>query len=274
MTLRAGGADAQRPISSLVPDRSSEPVILWRLPPAQPLLQLQPDQVHLWRVGLGTEEGILPRLGKVLNEEERARAERFRFPRDRRRYIVSHAALRFVLSRYCRCQPHEIRFQYSPYGKPTLAPPFQSSEATLQFNLSHSDDLALIGLALGRQIGVDIERIRPELAEDRIAERFFSPGEVRSLRSLLATEQPQAFFRCWTCKEAFVKARGQGLSLPLDRFDVSFVQGQPPALLSVADIPGEAQRWSLFTLTPAPGYTAAIAVEGHGWHLETWDWMP
>lgn len=213
-------------------------------------------------------------LEALLEEDERARAERFRFPRDRRRYIVAHGALRLILSRYCGRPPQAIRFQHNPYGKPLLAPDLQNDSGLLHFNLSHSDELALIGLTLGGQIGVDIERVRPELADGRLAERFFSPREVATLRSLPAGEQPQAFFRCWTCKEAFVKARGLGLSLPLDRFDVSVVPDAPAALLSVAGAPAEATRWSLRTLTPAPGYIAAIAVEGHGWHLATWDWTP
>ncbi len=253
-------------------NRSSRPEVSW-LPPLLPL-RLQPGEVHLWRVKLEVEENILSSLFAALGKDERARGDRFRFPHDRRRYIVAHGALRSILGHYCGCQPEQIRFQHNSHGKPALAPEMQSSRAPLQFNLSHSHELALIGLTLNRQIGVDIERIRPELAEDRIAERFFSPREVAALRSLPATEQTHAFFRCWTCKEAFVKARGQGLSLPLDHFDVSFTPGQPAALLSVADIPGEASRWSLYTLTPAPGYTAAIAVEGCDWQLKTWEWMP
>ncbi len=251
--------------------QSLETMLSWRPPPAR--LSPDPDEVHLWRVRLTTEEGFLSSLIEILGEDERARSERFRFPRDRRRHIVSHAALRLILSRYCGCLPQEIRFRHNPFGKPMLAPELQTAPPFLQFNLSHSDDLALIGVTFDKQIGVDIERIRPELAEDRIAERFFSPREVMALRSLPPTDQPRAFFRCWTCKEAFVKARGLGLSLPLDRFDVSLLPEQPPALLSVADLPDEAQRWSLSTLTPAPGYMAAIAVEGRGWRLATWDWI-
>ncbi len=252
--------------------RSSQHETAWLPPPAR--LSLQPGEVHLWRVKLKAGEDTLLRLLAMLAEDERARGERFRFPHDRRRYIVAHGALRLILSRYLGCPPQAIRFQHNPYGKPALAPDGQARAAPLHFNLSHSDELALIGLALHSQIGVDVEHIRPELGDEHIAERFFSPREVATLRSLPASEQLQAFFRCWTCKEAFVKARGQGLSLPLDRFDVSVAPWQPAALLSVADIPAEALRWSLHTLIPAPGYTAAIAIEGHDWRLETWEWTP
>ncbi|MGQ9490513.1 MAG: 4'-phosphopantetheinyl transferase family protein [Anaerolineae bacterium] len=263
-----------RPSAEIAPNglRNPEARIYWQPPPLQ--LLIQPGRVHLWRVMLNTGEDVLLSLQALLGEDERVRAERFRFPCDRRRYIVAHSALRLILSRYCGRPPQAIRFQYNPHGKPLLAPDLQNDGGPLHFNLSHSDELALIGLALGGQIGVDIERVRPELADERLAERFFSPREVAKLRSLPAGEQPEAFFRYWTCKEALVKACGSGLSLPLDRFDISVAPDTPAAPLSVAGAPVEAKHWSLRTLTPAPGYIAAIAVEGHSWHLTTWDWTP
>jgi 4'-phosphopantetheinyl transferase len=121
-------------------------------------------------------------------------------------------------------------------------------------------------------VGIDLERIRFDLAVAEIAERFFSRREVAMLRTLPTELQRQAFFRCWTRKEAYIKARGEGLSLLLDQFDVSLAPGEPAAILGTQRDPSEASRWSLQKLTPAPGYVAALAVEGHGWRLTCWQW--
>jgi 4'-phosphopantetheinyl transferase len=146
---------------------------------------------------------------------------------------------------------------------------------TLRFNLAHCQGLALYAIAWGREVGVDLEYIRENLADQRIAERFFSPAEVETLRSLPEGVQREAFFHCWTRKEAFVKARGEGLSFPLDQFDVSLAPGEPAALLRTLGDPEEAARWSLRELFPGPGFVAAVAAAGHSWRLSAWQWpMP
>jgi 4'-phosphopantetheinyl transferase len=121
-------------------------------------------------------------------------------------------------------------------------------------------------------VGIDLEYIRSDLQVEQLAERFFSRREIATLRTLPPEVQRQAFFLCWTRKEAYLKARGEGLSLPLDQFDVSLIPGEPAALLSTQRDPYEVSRWSLQELTPAPGYAAALAVEGHGWGLACWQW--
>jgi len=163
-----------------------------------------------------------------------------------------------------------LRFSYSPYGKPSLAEEF--NVGALCFNLSHADGLALYAVTCGRQLGVDIERVRADLVDAQVAEQFFSPQEVAALRALSGNIQPQAFFNCWTRKEAYIKARGEGLSLPLDQFDVSLAPGEPAALLRTGGEPREVTRWSLKELSPGGDYVAALAVEGHGWRLRCWQW--
>jgi 4'-phosphopantetheinyl transferase len=139
----------------------------------------------------------------------------------------------------------------------------------LRFNASNSHGLALFAVSCGRELGTDVERIRADVASDQVAERFFSPGEVAVLRSLPNHLQTTAFFHCWM-KEAYIKAHGEGLSIPLDQFDVSLAPGEPPALLSTQQDPVEASRWRLEELNPGPGYMAARAVEGHNWKLKCW----
>ena len=162
-----------------------------------------------------------------------------------------------------------MRFVYGPHGKPELAS--DGGETGLRFNVSHSHGLALYAITRHREIGVDVERIRPEVASETIAEHFFSPREVAVLRALPATLQATAFFACWTRKEAYIKARGDGLSLPLDQFAVSLAPGEPAALLYTAWDAQEAARWALHDLASGPGYRAAVAVTGHDWQLTCWE---
>jgi 4'-phosphopantetheinyl transferase len=139
--------------------------------------------------------------------------------------------------------------------------------------LSHSDGLVLYAITRGREVGVDVERLRPDFAVLEVAKKFFSRREVTALVALPENQWPKAFFNCWTRKEAYIKARGEGLTLPLDRFDVSLVPGEPAALLYTNDDPQEASRWSLQELVPESGYVAALAVEGHDWRLKCWQWQ-
>jgi 4'-phosphopantetheinyl transferase len=242
----------------------------WDWPPRE--LALGDDEVHVWRAWLDQPASRLPTLLDTLTLDERARAARFHFQRDRARFIVARGVLRVVLGRYLEIAPNRLRFCYSPYGKPALAEEFGGDE--LRFNLSHSDGLALYALTRGRELGIDLERIRSDLADEQIAERFFSPREVATLRTLPPDLRVEAFFNCWTRKEAYIKAIGEGLSHPLDQFDVSLIPGGPALLLCTRPDPQEASRWSLQELPLGAGYVAALAVEGHGWRSKCWDWSP
>lgn len=184
--------------------------MMWRLPPKS--LALGIDEVHVWRAALDGAASHLQSLWQTLSLDERGRAERFHFRRDHDSFVVARGMLRIILGRYLNAEPDRLRFRYSHYGKPTLAGEFD--EEALCFNLSHSDRLALYAITRGRKIGVDLERIRPDFADEQIAEQFFASGEVAALRALPLHAQQEAFFNCWTRKEAFIKARGEGLSLP------------------------------------------------------------
>lgn len=240
----------------------------WRLPPES--VPLEADEVHVWRAALDVEALRRQSLWQTLSPDERTRAERFHFRKDHDSFVVARGLLRLILGRYLNAEPDRLRFRYTQYGKPALAGEF--AKEGFCFNLSHSDGLALYAVTRNRKIGVDLERVRPDFADEKIAEQFFAGGEVAALRALPVHAQQEAFFNCWTRKEAFIKARGEGLSLPLDDFEVSLVPGEPAALLSTKGDAREASRWSLRELTPEPGYVAALAVEGHNWRTECWQW--
>ncbi len=240
----------------------------WASPPND--LVLTSADVHVWRASLYLPLERVFALEQILAQDERQRADRFVRPEDRTRFIVGRGLLRSILGCYLSTDPGKLKFYDSPFGKPALA--HESKPPVIRFNLSHAGGLALYAVAAGREVGVDIECIRPDFGTEEIAERFFSRREVAMLRALPASSRLKAFFDCWTRKEAYLKARGEGLSLPLDRFDVSFSPGQPAALLSVHDNPTEVGRWSLRELFPGPGHVAAVAVEGHAWHLRCWQW--
>jgi 4'-phosphopantetheinyl transferase len=221
---------------------------------------LRDGEIDVWCVELNRPAEQARSLLQILAPDERNRAERFHFPSDRRHFINARGMLRVLLGRYLGMPPAGLQFCYGPFGKPSLAPQFGGD--TLRFNVSHSHELALYALTRGREIGIDIEYIRAGFAGDEMAEGFFSPREVETLRALPEDLKTQAFFNCWTRKEAYVKARGEGLSLPLKQFDVAFTPGERASLLYVQDAPSEPLRWSLRELTPAADYAAALVVEG------------
>lgn len=239
----------------------------WHHPPDR--ISIGADEVHCWRVSLAQPEPAIRKLAQLLNHEESARAARFHFSRDHNRFVVARAGLKLILSRYLKTNPGKIQFSYSAYGKPSLAGDHSASE--LQFNLGHSHEIAIYAFSLRRQLGIDIEHIRPEVSGDEIAERFFATEEVAALREVPPNGRIEAFFNCWTRKEAYIKARGEGLTFPLGDFVVTMIPGEPARLLTVRDAPQEAARWFLRELDPGPGYVAAVAVETSGWNLKLWE---
>jgi 4'-phosphopantetheinyl transferase len=216
---------------------------------------LHGNEVHVWRTRLMTEASTLSRLGRYLSADERQRADRFHFERDRRRFIVARGSLRAILAWYLDLQPEDITFCYGAQSKPALAHPADGKR--LAFNLSHSDDLAICAVGWDRNIGIDLEKIRGDLATREIAQRYFSPREVQSLMELPADLRSEGFFTCWTRKEAYIKARGEGLSIPLDSFDVTldprdsarFVRGTDPS-------------WQVTAFTAEAGFPAALVYDG------------
>lgn len=222
--------------------------------------------VHVWRVSLDQAPPIVARLTQLLSSDEHTRADRFHFETHRQRFIVARGCLRLLLSRYLEISPAEIHFSYSANGKPLLATSTPTIEP-LSFNLAHSDSLALYAFTRVAEIGIDLERIRPEFTGDDIAKRFFSAVEVASLNELPKELRNEAFFNCWTRKEAFIKAIGIGLSLPLDQFDVTLSPAEPAELIRTRWDDSEAARWSLKAIDVGPDYAAAVAVAGHDWEL-------
>jgi 4'-phosphopantetheinyl transferase len=244
--------------------------------PQQPWLDapkyphLAEGEVHVWRACLHRDEATLLELRESLSADEQERAGRFHFRRDREDFVAARGALRNILGRYAGVAPRQLRFSYDRYGKPTLSG--ETRCGLLRFNASHSNGLALYAVTRGREIGIDLEFVREDFASFEIAARFFSPLEVTTLRTLPPGQRATSFFDCWTRKEAYVKARGEGLSYPLRIFAVSLVPGEPAALLWTEDDPQEAARWSIVELFPGEDYRAALAVKGEAPSLRCWRW--
>jgi 4'-phosphopantetheinyl transferase len=239
----------------------------WSYPLAIP--ELARGEIHIWRASLATDEPTLRSLEATLADQERERARRFIFEQDRNRYVVARGILRDLLGKYLRCAPASIEFVYGPYGKPSIAN--ARSRPAICFNLSHSHGLAVVAIAQEREVGIDVELIRAEFASEVIAKRYFSTKEVDELGKLPAELRSEGFFLCWTRKEAYIKAKGDGLQIPLDSFDVSLSPGQP-ATLSSADEP----RWGVESFVPSlikeRRFVAAVVADGKDWIARYWDW--
>ncbi len=230
-------------------------------------MTLGPDEVHVWAASRDADAAEVASLRTLLTVEERRRADRFVSPLDQRRFAVGRGLLRRILGRYLDQSPASIRFQSNPHGKPSL------DGTPLRFNLSHSGSLMLLAVTSGRELGVDIEQIRPDFGGEAIARRFFAPIEVDSLLSLPLGDRTLAFFQGWTRKEAYIKAQGKGLAMPLDEFAVEIRPEHPAGLLATHPDPNEAGRWSLVELTAPPSYVAALCVAGQGWTLKRVEWQ-
>jgi 4'-phosphopantetheinyl transferase len=208
----------------------------------------------------------LPGAGELLDEDERARADRFVFERHRHRFITCHAWVRIVLGRCLDRAPESLRFTAGPHGKPCLA----DAAADLRFNLSHSGERALLAVTRGQEVGVDIEQERTIATLD-LARRFFAPSESQALEAMCASDRMPAFFRCWTRKEAFIKAIGHGFTCPLAGFEVSLADEDSPQLLrSCTAVAGGLERWRIVSVPVEPGYRAAIAAGPGDWRVIRW----
>ena len=213
------------------------------------------NEIHVWQASLDRAIDAVGRLEPALSPDEKARADRFHFMNDRNRFVVARGVLRELLGRYLQQSPESLAFSYGPHGKPALSGEYASSG--LWFNLSHSAGLAVYAIARERNLGIDVEHIRPESAGDGIAERYFSAREVSDLRTLPPEAKVEGFFHCWTRKEAYLKATGMGLQIPLDSFAVSLLPGKTAQFLE-----GVEPRWHLAAYHPAEGYVAAVAYDG------------
>jgi 4'-phosphopantetheinyl transferase len=233
--------------------------------PCPELLELSEDEIHVWRACLDCEDNVFLQFEATLAPDEKARADRFFFQRDRKSFVVTRGVLRTLLARYLNRPPAQFEFDYSPQGKPFLHADL--TRRPVQFNVSHSHGLALLAFSAGHHVGIDVELVRPNFAGDDIAERYFSRQEVMELRALPMPLRDEGFFLCWTRKEAYVKARGEGLHIPLVSFHVSLTPGQPARLQSTDSL-----DWSLLSLRPGPEHVGALVGEGRDWRLRCWDW--
>jgi 4'-phosphopantetheinyl transferase len=243
---------------------------IWRTPPTQ--IALCDGEVHVWRVLLDQSQETIECLVRLLVADEQARAGRFRFAKDRNQYIIGRGLLRVLLGRYLVHEPQAIKFHYSSYGKPSL----DDAQTGLQFNLSHSHQMALLAFTRDRDLGVDIEYMRPDVEFEQLAQHFFSPSECAVLLGVAPALRKETFYNCWTRKEAYIKAHGKGLSMPLDQFDVTLRPGEPARLLQCRENPAEVARWELQALMPGEHYAAALAVEKTreqpAQRILCWDW--
>ena len=212
--------------------------------------------------------GHVQHYERVLSSDERTKAGRFRFARDEQHFILARGILRTLTGHYLALSPEQVSFHYNQYGRPEIVSP----STTLHFNISHSHELALLAFTHHRELGVDVEFMDERVNYDEVAHATFSPHEAATVSSLSGDAKRQAFFNCWTRKEAYIKARGIGISLDLTRFDVSLIPGEPTALVQNREDSREVSRWRFAALDPAPDYAAALAVEGQHWHARLLQW--
>jgi 4'-phosphopantetheinyl transferase len=218
---------------------------------------LEEGEVQLWIAPLGPAPDKLSFFKSILSVDEQARVKRFHKTVDADRFVAGRGTLRSLLAAYLAMEPNRLEFTYDPFGKPRLT----GKAAFISFSVSHCEDCGLLGFVRRHRIGVDLERVREGMNVEELAQRFFSANELRKLRSLPPAQQKEAFYRAWTRKEAYLKARGEGLSYGLDRVEVSLAPDEPAMILSAADDPGISQRWAVQHLLPRPGYVGAATVE-------------
>jgi len=235
-------------------------------PRLAPLPRLTEGEVHIWK--LRPEPAIeFSHYFQILSSDEQERARRFRFPDLTRKFIVDHGRLRLLLGAYTQTSPEDLVFAQNNFGKPQL------TNHRLRFNLSHTDGLTLLALCLDSEVGVDVEAVRPMDDWAGIARSNFSPLENAALHSTVETDRQNAFFRCWTRKEAFLKANGHGLSKPLDSFAVSLAPEELPELLSCEWDSQEMSRWFLVSLPLGPSFVGALAIQRRDWNIRSFDWI-
>ncbi|MCP4663561.1 MAG: 4'-phosphopantetheinyl transferase superfamily protein [bacterium] len=242
------------------------------LPADGPFTRPGPREVHLWSADLHPPAWQVERLYPLLSPDEVDRAERFRFPQHRRRSIVRRGLLRLLIGSYLDLDPAGVRFSYGQREKPSVAEGLDGATCAAErfhFNLSDSEDLALYGFAFGRELGVDVEMLRTISDAESISENFFSSQECAVLLEVPAERRSEAFLNCWTRKEAYIKAIGEGLAEPLDRFSLTLRPGEPARFLHFDDQPEEVAAWALFHLVPAPGAVGAVALRGRDWKLSS-----
>lgn len=236
--------------------------------PSFPLLD--PRAVHVWFCELSRYADCQVSFAAQLSDDERTRGARFAFERDRQRFILSHGLLRLLLSRYTHMEAGQIQFATGPHGKPAVTGPSVASGG-IRFSLSHSGEYALVAVARGREVGVDVEVRKAERECLKLAARFFAPAESQTIASLHGDAQQRLFYRFWTAKEAYLKGRGVGLSLGLDRFEIVFDAQAPDARVRLTDSGTFDRTWQIQLLSLPNHLAGAVAVEGSDWKLQCYE---
>jgi 4'-phosphopantetheinyl transferase len=231
-------------------------------PLTSPAPKLNNGEVHIWQIGLDMPDGCWQILTSLLSEDELAKANRFHFVKHRRRHTVSHAALRILLGQYLARPPRDIDFKYNTHGKPRLA----DEDQKIKFNLSHTEDIMLVAFVLDSEIGIDIEAVTRTVDYMGVGQRWFSALESRTLQSLPEQERIDAFFRAWCRKEAYIKARGEGMAHPLQRFSVALDKHES-RLVEHLDDSGETSRWTFIDIDVAENYRATVVAETADWQV-------
>ncbi|OCQ99688.1 4'-phosphopantetheinyl transferase [Oscillatoriales cyanobacterium USR001] len=242
--------------------------ITWNTPPQKMILSS--NNIHIWRANLHLPIEQIETFFQTLSADEKIRAEKFHFDRHRNFFIAARGILRAILSRYLEIKPHQLRFNYSTRGKPEIAE--NCGVKNLEFNLSHSEEIAIYGITCASKIGIDIEKIRSIDDAEQIAKRFFAARECSWLSEISPSEKPAAFFRLWTCKEAYLKAIGEGLAFGLDRFEISFSSSESPTIISIQGSDRIEIPWFLQQLTPVSGYVGSVAVKVDNPCFHYWQW--
>jgi len=242
-----------------------------------PVIKLKPgainllsEQIHIWAADLEQDEAVISSLKRLLSRDELVKAGQFFLEKDSRYFITGRGILKSLLGIYLKTDPSLLTISYSKYGKPYL--PISSNNEQLYFNIAHSGNVALFAFLRDREIGIDIEYIHEIREMDDIARNYFSSKEFESYSHLPEGYRTKPFFNCWTMKEAFIKAIGEGFSRPLHKFDVSFLPSVPARLNSINGDYKAAAEWTIKELKPAQGYAAAFAVELKKWELQCWLW--
>ena len=239
----------------------------WPTPPSQ--LNLASEEIHIWCLHLDVKFAEMKELTRVLSDDEQTRADRFHFDIHRQRFVARRGQMRHILSRYVEKAAESLRFDYGPHGKPFF--PKGTVETDVRFNCSTSYGMALLAITYGRDVGIDLELIRPLRDAEAIANRYFSREEFEILQTISAENRDLAFLHVWTCKEAVLKATGTGLSFPLDQLAVSADPTQPARVLSIDGMtPSSAASWQLASFRPGDGFVGAIASLGSPHHTEYW----
>ena len=239
---------------------------MWLNPPDK--LTLSDKEAHIWRADLNLGDSLQSSFLKLLSPDEKNRAGKFRFARDSRNFIVARGILRSLIGNYLEINPAEISFQYSRFGKPSIG-----DNSSIQFNISHAQNTALFAFTKKLNVGVDVEFVNPHIEVEDIATKFFSANEILNLLALPKSQQTLGFFNCWTRKEAFIKAVGEGLSFPLNQFEVSLEPNKTAKLLATDWDPKAVSKWSMYSISPGADFVGGLVIEGSVEKVKFWIWQ-